>query len=169
VAGATGRERRPGATRRHRVILRDAVESELHALSALAFASKAYWGYDEAFMESCRSALTLGPDDLQRYAVRVAELDGTRVGFHGVGPVAPEVYGLEWLFVAPEAIGTGAGARLLADAVAIARAAHARVLRIEADPNAEAFYVHAGARRVGEVASGVAPARALPLLDLAIA
>ncbi len=41
-------------------------------------------------------------------------------------------------------------------------------LTIDADSYAEAFYVHAGARRVGEIPSGPIPDRMIPQLELLV-
>jgi GNAT superfamily N-acetyltransferase len=147
--------------------VRDARAEDLDTLSALAFASKAHWGYDDAFMEACRPELTLVSRHLDEYVVRVAESDGEIVGFHGVERTA-DAPDLMWLFVVPAAIGTGVGRILLADAVVVARALGARVLRIEADPNAAAFYQREGAQRVGEAPSASIPGRTLPLFELAV-
>ena len=100
--------------------------------------------------------------------MRVADVNGAAVGFHGVAPHAPAVVELEWLFVAPAAMGGGHGRALLADAVSIAQRSGARALRIESDPNALGFYLRAGARQVGEARSSSIPGRALPLLELAV-
>jgi GNAT superfamily N-acetyltransferase len=152
------------------VNLRDATVADLGALGALAHASKAHWGYDDAFMRACRDELTVHPVDLERAVVRVAaaEVDRTILGFHGVVPLEGDRVELAWCFVAPPAMGRGVGRALLVDATSIAALAGASVLRIEADPNAEAFYVRHGARRVGDVPSASVPGRALPLLELAI-
>jgi hypothetical protein len=68
-------------------------------------------------------------------------------------------------------MGHGLGRQLFEHAVARLRAlAPGAVLGIEADPNAEAFYRHMGARRVGEVTrdwQGVR--RVLPYLEFAAA
>ena len=126
-------------------------------MSALAFASKSSWGYDAAFMEACRAELTVHPHDLERGRVRVA-VDGELLGFSGV------IDGdLEWLFVAPDAMGRGVGAALLDDACA-----GQSVLRVEADPHAAGFYERMGARRIGEVESGSIPGRALPVYEIAV-
>jgi len=37
------------------LVLRPAVRAEADALSQLGLRSKAYWGYDEAFIEACRA------------------------------------------------------------------------------------------------------------------
>jgi GNAT superfamily N-acetyltransferase len=147
-----------------RLDVRDARPDECAALTALALASKAHWGYDDAFMTACRAELTLEPADLQRARVRVADRGGVIVGFAGVA-LAPEPE-LEWLFVAPDAMGAGVGRLLLDDVSRLARAAGVQRLRIESDPHAEAFYVGLGARRIGHAASASVPGRVLPLLTL---
>jgi GNAT superfamily N-acetyltransferase len=150
------------------VNIRDATVADLDELSRLAYASKAHWGYDDAFMRACRAELTVRVDDLSRAVVRVAEQHDCIVGFHGVAPYADDVVELTWLFVAPAAMRLGAGRALLADAVSVARRAGARALHIESDPNAVGFYERAGARRIGVVPSASIPGRALPALELAV-
>jgi GNAT superfamily N-acetyltransferase len=137
--------------------LRDAEIVDCEALSALALASKASWGYDEAFMEACRAELTIAPEDVRNARVRVA-YEADMLGFHGLRGEE-----LEWLFVAPAAMGRGIGRALLADACSIARANGVASLRVEADPFAAEFYEHAGARRIGEAPSASIAGRVLPL------
>lgn len=138
-------------------MIRDAEPSDCEQLSALAFASKASWGYDEAFMEACRAELTIRPEDLRNARIRIA-YEAEMLGFHGVRGEE-----LEWLFVAPAAMGRGVGRALLADACAIARTNGVETLRVEADPFAADFYERAGARRIGEVPSASIAGRVLPL------
>ena len=135
---------------------------DCEALSALAFASKAHWGYDDAFMEACRKELTIRPVDLERARLRVA-VASTIVGFHGV-----EGDELEWMFVAPDATGRGIGAALFADALDIARSAGVETLRIGSDPNAAGFYERMGAQRIGETPSASIPGRVLPVYAIGI-
>jgi GNAT superfamily N-acetyltransferase len=148
------------------VVVRDAGPGECADLSALAFESKASWGYDEAFMVACRDELTVRERDLDAMRVRVACDDaGCILGFHGVILDPPELW---WMFVASGAHRSGVGTLLLEDACAVARAAGARTLRIESDPYAEAFYLRAGAKRIGETPSLSIPGRVLPLLELVV-
>jgi GNAT superfamily N-acetyltransferase len=149
------------------VAIRDARSDDLRALSWCAYSSKAHWGYDEAFMAACVAELTIGPQHLDSHIVRVAERGSELAGFHGVALDGADSE-LEWLFVAPDAMGHGIGRALLDDACAIARQAGARQLRIESDPFARAFYERCGAVRVGEVASASIPGRVLPLLTLGL-
>jgi GNAT superfamily N-acetyltransferase len=140
------------------------VETDCAVISELAMASKAYWGYDDAFMAACRDELTLREPDLARARVRVAEDGDGIVGFHGV-TVDGRGAELEWLFVAPDAIRAGVGHQLYDDAAGTAVAAGATKFRIQADPHAVQFYMRMGARLVGEVPSASIPGRMIPVLE----
>ena len=153
--------RKTASRRSARLLIRDASVDECEALSALAFASKAHWGYDDAFMEACRAELTVTPADLQRASLRVAEHDGSIVGFHAVDDGE-----ILWFFVAPVQMGAGVGAALFADACAVARRRGITHLRIEADPNAAPFYTRMGATQVGAAPSTSIPGRDLPLFSI---
>ncbi len=155
-------------TGRNKITLRPAREEEAEALSRLAFASKAHWGYDAAFMEACREELRVSAADIARYNVLVAECAGQRLGYGYLSP--REVGGLEiqHLFVAPEAMGQGAGRALTEALIAQARTAGEPQLWAEADPNAAAFYQACGFRQVGAVPSGSIGGRSLPLMVLDI-
>ncbi|WP_433540444.1 hypothetical protein ACQP10_34775 [Streptosporangium sandarakinum] len=61
------------------------------------------------------------------------------------------------------------GRRLFEHAVTAARGLGFARLAIEADPNAEPFYLARGAVRTGEVPSGSVPGRLLPLLEITVA
>jgi hypothetical protein len=53
-------------------------------LSDLALAVKGSWGYDQAFIESCRDELTFGPDDIARRHFVAADLGGLVAGCYSV-------------------------------------------------------------------------------------
>lgn len=144
-------------------MIRPARPGEAALLSELALRSKGHWGYDAAFLESCREELTLGEAAVRRTCV--AEVGGAVVGF-GTVEGAPPVGEIGMLFVDPVAIGQGVGRALLTHLVDLAAVAGFARLRIEADPYAEAFYLAQGAVRVGEIASGSVAGRVLPLLEL---
>jgi GNAT superfamily N-acetyltransferase len=147
-------------------------------LTALAWRSKAHWGYDDAFLAACRDELTLSPE--QAAASRVAHVTTTAGpplpvpavdGFHLLAP-DPDGRGgrgeLLMLFVDPPAMRCGVGRSLLADAVRAAALRGWSSLRIESDPQAEGFYLAQGATRVGTVPSGSVAGRVLPLLQLPV-
>ena len=144
------------------VALRPARAEDAPALSELAVRSKGHWGYDAAFLKRARAELTVRPEDVAHYVIRVAEERGRLLGFSAVDiDGAPAE--LLALWVDPVAIGTGVGRALLQDALGTAAERGAGGLLVESDPNAEGFYLHHGARRLGERRSTTTK-RLLPLL-----
>ena len=150
------RARRPATMRRAR-------PQEASALSALALRSKAHWGYDAAFLESCRADLTLSVHDVATSLVYVLEAERGIAGFYRLRERGDDAE-LADLFVAPEAIGRGHGRQLWQHVVATARRLGYRCLVLQSDPHAEGFYRAMGAERAGESPSTVFPGRRLPLM-----
>ncbi|WP_371786750.1 GNAT family N-acetyltransferase [Streptosporangium subroseum] len=149
------------------MLIRAARADEAELLSELAIRSKAYWGYDEAFMAACRDELTIPASEVEKLRTTVAEHDGRILGFATLEGNPPEG-ALDGLFVEPDAIGRGVGRRLFEHATAAAASLGFGRLTIDADPNAEPFYVAMGATRIGATPSGSIPGRMLPLLAITI-
>lgn len=126
--------------------IRPARSDETDSLSALAVASKATWGYDEAFMERCRVELVVRDEHVERGLVNVAvdEFD-TAMGFYALKEPGERDAELGLLFVAPAHLRRGVGRVLLADACREARRRGWSVLLVESDPFAAAFYEREGA------------------------
>ncbi|MDA1059328.1 MAG: GNAT family N-acetyltransferase [Proteobacteria bacterium] len=150
-------------------MMRDATPDEDVALSALAMRSKAHWGYDTAFMDACRTELTVTPTMITTGEVRVAvdDKDEQVQGFYRLA-IANGEANVELLYVEPVAIGCGVGRVLWQDLCARAALAKATTVRIEADPNAVVFYERMGAVRIGDCPSGSIPGRTLPLLRASV-
>lgn len=150
--------------------IRRARAGEAAALSALAFASKAHWGYPAAVLERWRAELTVTPAELVALEAWVAEVDGRAAGFAVLEPGRPHAT-LQHLWVAPERIGTGIGRALMGQVLRRAHRLGARALEVDADPNAEPFYVACGGRRIGTLAAPIdgAPGRVRPQLLLPVA
>jgi GNAT superfamily N-acetyltransferase len=150
-------------------VIRRADPAEAPLLTELALRSKAYWGYDAAFLEACRRGeLMVSAGFVGTRPVFVLEEGGQLVGFYGLRGDPPDA-DLAYLFVEPAAVRRGHGRRLWEHAVATAGQLGYRRLLIESDPKAEPFYRAMGATRVGEVPSTVRPGRMLPLLTLSLA
>lgn len=137
-----------------------------HALlTDLVMRSKASNGYDAAFMQAVQAELAITPAMIAEGPFRVMTLNG-----RAVGTVQVARQGADWhlnrLFIDPDCQGLGIGRRLLDWAMAEARRLGASKLHIESDPNAEAFYLKAGAVRTGLAPSGSIPGRMIPLLIL---
>jgi GNAT superfamily N-acetyltransferase len=161
----------PGSSRQRQAdlaLIRAARPGEAAALTELALAAKAHWGYPASFMVRCRAALTIEPAMIRSHVFRLAEAkDGVILGFYGFEP-GPEGIGLSHLFVRPEAIGGGIGSALWQDAVEMARRGGFRQMTIVGDPHAAGFYRRMGAVPAGATPSEIDPARALPVFRLAL-
>ncbi len=150
--------------------LRDAKPEDAAIVSHLAIRSKAYWGYSEDFMESCRQELTIIPDQIQdpQFHFVVAETIDKIVGFYGVEQLSPIQFELEALFVKPEYMGLGIGRALITNAKDYVAACGGKSLIIQGDPHAEGFYRTVGATRIGERESSSIPGRFLPIFWLEV-
>ncbi len=128
--------------------------------------SKAYWGYDAAFLEACRKELTITPDHINSHLI-IADAGEVLAGVAQVAQLGPDA-DLLLFFVDPPFIGQGIGKLLFDWSVQASNQIGARNLMIDADPGAEGFYLNMGARRTGERASSSIPGRMLPLLEYAL-
>ncbi|MGW8781715.1 GNAT family N-acetyltransferase [Streptomyces sp. NPDC055796] len=128
------------------VKLRAARPGEAEELTALVLRSKAYWGYDAAFLASCEPELRIRAAEVADRRIVVAEeaAGGRVLGLASVEG-APPAARLGLLFVEPEAIGRGVGRRLYRDALRRAAGLGFRRLLVDADPHAAGFYRAMGA------------------------
>ena len=149
--------------------LRAAKASDAGTLTEVAQESKALWGYPSSWLERWRPQLTITHADIGRMIVRVAESRGEVVAFGALDYVRDE-WEIAHLWVRPTFTRRGIGRILLTELADAGRTAGARRLRIESDPQAESFYLRAGAVRTGAVPAPMpeAPERALPLLELSL-
>ena len=144
--------------------IRHARPHEASAISALAFRSKAHWGYDAEFLERCRADLSISAEEIATSIVFVHDSAAGIAGFYQLTTLGDRLACLDALFVDPIAIGTGVGRRLWEHAVATARAEGFLAMEFQSDPHAEGFYLAMGATRIGDSESTVTPGRLLPLM-----
>jgi ribosomal protein S18 acetylase RimI-like enzyme len=147
------------------MIIRAALEAEAPALSSLAMRSKAHWGYSTEALEQWRAQLAVSSADVRTKSVFVATLGTEVVGFYSLSP-SQTSWELDNLWVLPEFMHRGIGRALLEHALATASRGGAREVTVDADPNAESFYLEHGAIRRGEVPAPIAgrPQRVRPQL-----
>ena len=146
--------------------IRHTHHEDASALSDLCFRSKAHWGYSLEFMENCREELTVSREFLQLNPAFILMNDQKIVGFYALEEIDKETVELSYLFVEPAHIGKGYGRKLLLHAKIKAKSLSYKLMVIQGDPNAEAFYRAIGAVTVGEKESISIPGRMLPLLNL---
>jgi GNAT superfamily N-acetyltransferase len=117
-------------------------------LTNIAFAAKRHWGYPENWIESWRDVLTIQPEFIATYETYIANLDGLAVGFYALGR-RDDRLDLMHMWVLPEAMGRGVGRSLFINCLERMKVLGCQQLEIQSDPNAEGFYQHMGAHRVG--------------------
>ncbi len=138
---------------------------DAEALTQIAHAAKRHWDYPERWIEAWRDILTMRPEFIAANVAYCAFEEGRAVGFY-VLRTEPDGLHLDHLWILPAAMRRGIGRALFEHAVDQARAAGFDLIRIEADPNAEAFYQRMGAKRVGASIGEVeGEKRELPLME----
>lgn len=139
---------------------------DIEALSQLAFAAKAYWGYPASWMEQWRKYFIYTPEYFAENESWVAVCDGELAGFCTLLEKDGNAW-LENLWVKPEMMGKGIGRQLFNYVVETARSRGYQKMRLEADPHAEEFYKHMGMVKVGEKPADMeGQPRILPLMEI---
>jgi GNAT superfamily N-acetyltransferase len=135
-------------------------------LTALTVAAKRYWNYPEAWIQFWLPLMTVTPQYISENETWVAMENGRCVAYYSLKQT-DEFLWLDNLWVLPEFIGKGLGRELFQHALERSRALGAARLKIEAEPNAQAFYEKMGARKTGERHTEVDGCpRALPLMEI---
>ncbi|MGH9802609.1 MAG: GNAT family N-acetyltransferase [Blastocatellia bacterium] len=137
-----------------KLIIRRAEQNDAGQLTQVAFAAKQLWGYPESWLEAWREDLTITPGYIARHKVFAATEQDKPVGFYALA-TSEGMTELDHLWVLPELIGKGVGRQLLNHALELATAMGAQRIEIDSDPNAEGFYLKAGAKKIGEVISTI--------------
>jgi len=147
------------------VNIRPAQGHEAKALSAIALEAKAFWGYPADTLESWKQELTVSTRTVTSGPTFVAVIADEIVGFYSLSP-SHDAWKLEDLWVLPRFMDRGIGRALVAHALETAARGGASSVMVDADPNAESFYLACGADRCGEVPAPISgePGRVRPQL-----
>lgn len=153
-----------------KINIRKAKISEAEILTELAMQSKAHWGYSDEFISSCREELTITGNKLTKplFHYSVAEYSNEILGFYALEILDKSKIELDALFVHPKNMGKGIGKALMNHAKNLALRLGSKTIIIQGDPNAEGFYITAGAKKIGEKESGSIPGRFLPIFEIAL-
>jgi molybdenum cofactor cytidylyltransferase len=147
------------------VNIRPAQGHEAEALTAIALKAKAYWGYPAGTLEAWKQELTVSTQTITSRPTFVAVIGDEIVGFYSLSP-SRDAWKLDDLWVLPRFMDRGIGRALVAHAVETAARGGASSVTVDADPNAESFYLACGAARCGEVPAPIPgePGRVRPQL-----
>jgi GNAT superfamily N-acetyltransferase len=145
--------------------IRAALPTEARALSDLAVRAKAHWGYPAQVLDMWRPELTVFPQDVRAKPTFVGVVDQEIVAFYSLVPSTTS-WEIDNFWVLPQFMHRGIGRSLLLHALETAARGGAVEVTVDADPNAEPFYVKCGAVRRAEVAAPIPglPSRTRPQL-----
>ena len=134
-------------------------------MPAIALEAEAFWGYPADTIESWKQELTVSTQTVTSRPTFVAVIADEIVGFYSLSP-SHDARKLEDLWVLPRFMERGIGRALVAHALETAARGGASSVTVDADPNAESFYLACGADRCGEVPAPIPgePGRVRPQL-----
>lgn len=142
---------------------------EAARLTEIAIAAKRHWGYPESWIEAWREELTITSKFIEHHEVFAAAESDKLIGFYALVEFDGKTE-LDHLWVLPELIGKGIGRQLFNHALEQAAMMGAQSIEIASDPNAEGFYLKAGAAKIGDVISTIeGQERRLPRLAYKLA
>jgi|688.fasta_scaffold225576_1 streptomycin 6-kinase len=146
---------------------RDACLHDLQEINHLLRISKAYWGYDEKFLDSFMEKLGITEDYMKKNNIQLFFLDNKLVAFYNFvsNPLELE---LDNLFIHPNYIGKGFGRKLWEKCCEAAKLMGYYEFTIWSEPNAEDFYLKMGCIKVGVRQSPLMPNRYPPILKYKI-
>ena len=134
--------------------IRRAMPEEAAVLTEIAHAAKRHWGYPENWIEHWQGDLTITRDFISNHEVYVAVTDKEIAGCCAL-VVKDSQAELEHMWIRPQHMGAGYGKALFVHVMQRAATLSAPAVGLSADPNAEGFYKHMGATRIGEVRSEI--------------
>jgi GNAT superfamily N-acetyltransferase len=134
------------------ITIRSGSPDEGTRLKEIAIASKGHWGYPPERVREWADRGDFDRRTLEQLTLFVADTGERVVAWASVEPRG-DVAWLADLWVEPEWIGKGLGARLFRQAAEHGRSSGARVMEWEAEPNALGFYEKMGGRYVRDSTS----------------
>lgn len=151
------------------MIIRAAVPAEATELSAISMAAKAAWGYAAADLARWKPDLSITQESIAALPTFIAERNTEPAAFYQI-QTNTTPFELEHFWVHPKHMRQGIGRAMFRHCAALLKASGQTLLAIDADPNAEPFYLARGAVKVGEVATPVQghPHRVRPQLRLTL-
>lgn len=136
------------------------------ALTEITVIAKRHWNYPEKWIQIWLPSLTISSQYIQDNETWVAVADERLVAYYSLKQDGESLW-LDNLWVLPDYMGQRIGKQLFQHALERCCARGASILKIESDPNAQAFYEKLGAHKIGEHHGNVDDQiRILPVMEI---
>lgn len=150
------------------ITTKSATLDQMNEINDLLRTSKAYWGYDDKFLDLFIQKIGITEDHLKNdHTNRAVYVDGSLAGFFNF-VYKNNFLELDNFFLYPKYIGKGLGRFMWKACCQMAKELGAKEFVIWSDPDAESFYLKMGCERIGVRQSPVAPDRYPPLLKFTL-
>ncbi len=145
-------------------IITEALLSDHQDLTKVTKRSKAHWGYTKDQLDSWEDELTITQAYIANNKVYKLVQHDLILAYYSYRPIAEKTIYLDNLFVDPPFMGLGYGKQLLLHfELKMSDITEVKVT-LDADPNAESFYLHHGYKTYNQLPSSI-PGRFLPQMD----
>ena len=121
--------------------------------------SKAYWGYDEKFLDEFMDIFKVTNNCLNKSFTYLVYLDKKVIGYYSLLPKDQNILELDMFFIEPMFIGQGFGRTLWELACQTSKELGYLGFNIIADPNADSFYIRMGCTKIGDKKSAMSRER----------
>ncbi|MFN8412272.1 MAG: GNAT family N-acetyltransferase [Anaerolineales bacterium] len=143
-----------------------ATPEDADSLTQITIAAKRHWQYPETWIQLWMPKLTVTPEYIQTHETWQVIVDDKSVAYYSFEKSKDGLW-LDNLWVLPEFMGLGVGKLLFTHALERCKEQQISILKIEADPNAQSFYEHMGARKVTEHQTEIdGEVRILPIMEI---
>lgn len=131
------------------MILRKALTSDIKAINELMKLSKAYWKYDQAFMEVFMAKFAIDESYFAANLIKVLCNHNQIIGFFSFINSENNALELDCFFIHPDYIRQGFGKNLWQACCQAAKEFNVKEFILISDPQAELFYTKMGCKKIG--------------------
>ncbi len=136
-------------------------------ITQLTKRSKGHWKYGAAQIDLWSDDLTITAQYIADNMVYKLIQNDHIIAYYALLQLPESILKIDNLFVDTNAIGKGWGKFLMEDIFAKAKKMTAQKITLDADPNAESFYLHFGFETVGKIPTSI-PGRFLSIMEKVI-
>lgn len=149
----------------NQIFTRKAAIEDLDEINEIFRLSKGSWGYSDEFMQQCMKDYRINTGHINENTMHLFYVDGHVAGFYNFTfDEDKHSVELDYFFLHPDYFGKGLGRKMWEKCLETAISLNIPKFILNADPNAEGFYLQMGCKKIGEQESPIIKNRKLPVL-----